>query len=143
MPAIDRQGNPYIKVFHGYGQVFGNAYVFGQIDQFERVAYKCFVDQSLNGVFAPTDTETVTVTVLNCYGEDVTSQFQYIRVTRDSGDAVSDAAWNALHTNVSNPFQIGYSDLGIDGIRQVLAVFHVVASDTQGETVEQTLSYSS
>ncbi len=143
MPAIDRQGNPYIKVFHGYGQVFGNAYVFGQIDQFERVAYKCFVDQSLNGVFAPTDTETVTVTVLNGYGEDVTSQFQYIRVTRDSGDAVSDAAWNALHTNVSNPFQIGYSDLGIDGIRQVLAVFHVVASDAQGETVEQTLSYSS
>jgi len=129
MPAIDKQGRPYTKVFHGYGQVFGNAYVFGQIDQFERIAYRASVDQSKGGSLAPGETEYVTVYVYNGYGEDVTSQFTHISVTRNTGDQASDAVWNAQHQSVSNPFPISFNDLGIDGIRQLMAVFNVLASD--------------
>lgn len=129
MPAIDSQGNPYTKHFHGYGQVFGNAYIFGQIDQFERISYRCYVEQSLGGSLAPSETEDVTVYVLNGYGEDVTERFTLISVTRNTGDAASDALWNAQHTNVGNPFQISFSDLGIDGIHKLVATFNVTASD--------------
>lgn len=129
MPAVDKDGNPYTKVFHGYGQVFGNAYLFGQIDQFERIAYRCFIEQSLGGSLAPGETEQVTVSILNGYGEDVTQQFTHYAVTRNSGDDASDALWNAQHTSVNNPFNISFSDLGIDGIRRIMTVFTVTATD--------------
>jgi hypothetical protein len=143
MPAIDSAGHQYTKVFHGYGQVFGNAYVFGQIDQFERIAYRCFIEQSLGGQIAPNETEDVAVTILNGYGEDVTAQFTHYSVTRNSGDAASDAVWNAQHTNVGNPFQISFSDLGIDGIHRLVSTFTVTATDevtsntAQGQAIYQ------
>lgn len=129
MPAVDSNGNTYKKVFHGYGQVFGNAYMFGQIDQFERISYRCYVEQSLGGTLAPGETEDVSVFILNGYGEDVTKEFTLINVTRNTGDEASDALWNAEHTNVGNPFQISFSDLGIDGIRKLVATFNVTASN--------------
>lgn len=143
MPAIDKNGNSYTKVFQGYGQVFGNAYIFGQIDQFERISYRCFIEQSLGGTLAPGETENVSVSVLNGYGEDVTSQFTHIAVTRNTGDAASDAVWNARHTEVTNPFQIAFSDLGIDGINKVVAVFNIVASDEDNETASASAEYLS
>lgn len=36
MKAYDKEGKPYTKEFHGYGNVEGNSYIFGTIDQFER-----------------------------------------------------------------------------------------------------------
>ena len=143
MPALDSQGQPYLKTFHGYGQVFGNAYIFGQLDQFERIAYKCLIEQSLGGSLAPNETETVTVSVLNGYGEDVTSQFTHIKVERNSGDIASDALWNAEHTSVNNPFQIAFSDLGIDGITRIVAVFTVTASDEENQTAQAVAEYFS
>lgn len=132
----------YTKVFTGNGTVLGNAYIYGQLDQFERVGYRCYVEQSLNGSILPQDTETETVRVFNGYGEDVTHEFTRFSVTRDSGDAVSDAVWNAAHSNVSNPFQIAFSDLGIDGIYRTSVLFQVTATNvvsgttTQGTTLE-------
>lgn len=143
MPAIDSQGHTYLKVFHGYGQVFGNAYMFGQLDQFERIAYKCLIEQSLGGSLAPNETETVTVYVLNGYGEDVTSQFTHIKVERNSGDLASDALWNAGHTSVSNPFTIAFSDLGIDGITRLVSIFTVTASDEDNQTAQAVAEYFS
>lgn len=143
MPAINSAGESYVKTFHGYGQVFGNAYIFGQIDQFERISYRCIIEQSLGGSLAPNETEEVAVSVLNGYGEDVTSQFTHIAVTRNTGDSVSDALWNAQHTEVSNPFEIAFSDLGIDGISKVVAVFTVEASDASNNTASGEANYFS
>lgn len=144
MPAIDSAGHTYTKVFHGYGQVFGNAYIFGQIDQFERIAFRCFIEQTLGGTLAPGETEDVAVSILNGYGEDVTEQFTHYSVTRNSGDAASDAVWNAAHTNVGNPFQISFSDLGIDGIHKIVTVFTVVATDeVTSNTAQATAEYFS
>ena len=129
MPAVNDRGEEYSKVFHGHGQVFGNAYIFGKIDAFERVAYRCFIAQSMGGSIAPEEEEEVTVTILNGYGEDVTRKFTLFSVTRNTGDEASDALWNSRHTNVGNPFTIAFSDLGIDGIRKTVATFFVTASD--------------
>ena len=129
MPAIDADGRQYTKVFHGYGQVFGNAYIFGQIDTFERIAYRMFIEQSMGGSLAPNETETITCTILNGYGVDVTSDFTHFAVTRNTGDSASDAVWNARHTNVGNPFQISFADLGVDGIHKIAATFNVLATD--------------
>ena len=144
MPAIDKYGKEYTKVFHGYGNVFGNAYIFGQLDQFERIDYHMEIEQSLGGTLAPREVEDVYVTIRNGYGQDVTSQFTRIDVTRNTGDDSTDAVWNAKHTNVSNPFQIGFNDLGIDGISKVMATFYVVATDeSSDETASHELDYFS
>lgn len=129
MSAINSAGKEYTKVFHGHGTVLGNAYIYGKIDQFERAAYFCGVDQSRGGFLAPGEEEVCTVTVLNGYGLDVTDQFTLYSVTRNTGDAASDAMWNQTHTNVGNPFKIAFSDLGADGIHKVEAVFTVTATD--------------
>lgn len=144
MPAVDREGNPYTKVFHGHGQVFGNAYIFGQIDQFERQAYQMLIDQSLNGSLAPNETERVTIKILDGYGNNVTSRFTQIAVTRSTGDAATDAVWNAQHTSVTNPFNISFNDLGIDGIHKLLAVFNVTATDeATDEQAQNAIDYYS
>lgn len=129
MRAKNRAGQEYIKWFSGYGRVGGNEYIFGSIDQFERIAYRMEIDQSLGGSIAPNETETVSVRILSAYGEDVTERFTRISVTRTTGDEASDAVWNAEHTQVSNPFEIGFNDLGIDGIHKTLATFYVTATD--------------
>ena len=144
MPAISPSGQPYTKEFHGYGQVFGNAYLFGQIDQFERQAFRMVIDQSLGGSLAPDETEDVTVTVLDGYGSDVTERFTLLSVTRNSGDAPSDAVWNAAHTSVDNPFQISFSDLGIDGIHSLMTTFTVTATDeTSDSNASNTIDFFS
>lgn len=129
MRAKDRNGQEYIKWFSGYGRVGGNEYIFGSIDQFERVAYRMEIDQSLGGSIAPNETETVSVRILSAYGEDVTERFTRMSVERTTGDEATDAVWNAKHTNVENPFPISFSDLGIDGIHKTLATFYVTATD--------------
>lgn len=91
--------------------------------------HRCFIDQSKGGSLAPGEEEEVTVTIFNGYGEDVTAKFTLFSVTRNTGDAASDALWNSRHTNVGNPFFIAFSDLGIDGIRKTVATFFVTASD--------------
>lgn len=130
-----QQYETYLKPFFGNGTVLGNAYIYGKLDQFERVTYRCYVQQSLNGSIGIGETEVETVSVVNGYGEDVTNQFTKFTVTRDSGDAASDAAWNAQHTNVGNPFSISSSDLGIDGIHRLSTQFYVTATDEATETI--------
>lgn len=129
MRAKNRAGQEYIKWFSGYGRVGGNEYIFGSLDQFERVAYRMEINQSLGGSIAPRETELVSVRILSAYGEDVTERFTRMSVTRTTGDEASDAVWNAEHTQVSNPFEIGFNDLGIDGIHKTLATFYVTATD--------------
>lgn len=129
MRAKNRAGQEYIKWFSGYGRVGGNEYIFGNIDQFERIAYRMEIDQSLGGSMAPGESELVSVRILSAYGEDVTERFTRMSVTRTTGDEASDAVWNAEHVQVSNPFEIGFNDLGIDGIHKTLATFYVTATD--------------
>ena len=143
MEAIDKDGNTYMKTFHGHGNVFGEAYIFGKIDQFERIAYRMEIEQELAGTLAPGETEGVACTILDGYGQDVTARFTRWKLTRNTGDAASDGVWDASHTDVGNPFQIGFDDLGIDGIDRHVAVFTVTATDEEEESVVAQMTFNS
>lgn len=124
-------GNVYIKEFSGKGHVIGGAYIYGQIAQFERVGYRMSIDQSHGGMLAPGETETVTCTVFDGYGEDRTSIFTKWTLTRDSGDAASDAVWNAEHVSVTNPFELSFSDLGLTGLDNRMSSMFTVKAETE------------
>ncbi len=141
MPArrrnpITGQEETYLKPFSGYGQVFGNAYMFGTIDQFERVADVLEIVQSTDGRLVPGETGTVTLIVRNAYGEDITQQYTNFAVTRDSGNNNGDAAWNALHTSVANPFTLSFDDLGAGAMLVERVLFSVTATKNDNSTVQ-------
>lgn len=140
MPAQGRnpvsgEWETYLKPFSGYGQVFGNAYMFGFLDQFERIADYMQITQSTDGRLSPGETETVTVAIVNGYGEDVTDGYTAFAVTRDSGNPTGDTAWNALHTSVGSTFQLSFDDLGVGGLLQRV-LFTVTATKTDGSTTQ-------
>lgn len=131
----------YQKPFSGYGDVLGNAYIFGFFDQFERIADYMQVTQSTDGRLSPGETETVTVAVVNGYGVDITAEYVRFDVRRDSGNATGDAAWNSLHTNVGSTFQLSFDDLGIGGLlRRVM--FTVMATKGDNSHTEGSFAVS-
>ena len=134
MEQIGLDGQTYVKQFRGTGHVVGNAYIYGEIEKFERVGYRLIIEQSFNGSIAPNETETETCRILNGYGEDVTFKFLRYSITRDSGDASSDAVWNQKHADLEingSPFtfDIAFTDLGIRSATQISTMFTVTATD--------------
>ena len=148
MEQIGVDGQTYVKHFQGTGHVVGNAYIYGQIEKFERVGYRLVIEQSYNGSIAPSETETETCRVFNGYGEDVTYMFKNYSIVRDSGDPSSDGVWNAQHTNlpitgVPFEFEISFDDLGIRSSTQISTMFTVTVSDEAKEaTAEQSIIFN-
>lgn len=148
MEQVGSDGQTYVKHFHGTGHVVGNAYIYGQIEKFERVGYRLIIEQSYNGSIAPSETETETCRVFNGYGEDVTYLFKNYSIVRDSGDPSSDGVWNAQHTNlpitgVPFEFEISFDDLGIRSSTQISTMFTVTVSDEAKEaTAEQSIIFN-
>ena len=148
MEQVGSDGQTYVKHFQGTGHVVGNAYIYGQIEKFERVGYRLVIEQSYNGSIAPSETETETCRVFNGYGEDVTYLFKNYYIIRDSGDAASDGVWNAQHTNLSITgvpfkFKISYDDLGIRSSTQISTMFTVTASDeAEKATAEKSIIFN-
>lgn len=148
MEQVGVDGQTYVKHFQGTGHVVGNAYIYGQIEKFERVGYRLIIEQSYNGSIAPSETETETCRVFNGYGEDVTYLFKNYSIVRDSGDPSSDGVWNAQHTNlpitgVPFEFEISFDDLGIRSSTQISTMFTVTVSDEAKEaTAEQSIIFN-
>ena len=148
MEQVGSDGQTYVKHFQGTGHVVGNAYIYGQIEKFERVGYRLVIEQSYNGSIAPSETETETCRVFNGYGEDVTYMFKNYSIVRDSGDPSSDGVWNAQHTNlpitgVPFEFEISFDDLGIRSSTQISTMFTVTVSDEAKEaTAEQSIIFN-
>lgn len=148
MEQVGSDGQTYVKHFQGTGHVVGNAYIYGQIEKFERVGYRLIIEQSYNGSIAPSETETETCRVFNGYGEDVTYLFKNYSIVRDSGDAASDGVWNAQHTNlpisgVPFTFKISYDDLGIRSSTQISTMFTVTVSDeAEKATAEKSIIFN-
>ena len=148
MEQIGLDGQTYVKQFQGTGHVVGNAYIYGEIEKFERVGYRLIIEQSFNGSIAPNETETETCRILNGYGEDVTFKFLRYSITRDSGDASSDAVWNQKHADLEingSPFtfEIAFADLGIRSATQISTMFTVTATDEEKKAkAEQSLIFN-
>lgn len=144
MQQVGDDGQTYTKTFKGTGVVMANAYIYGEIDKFERVGYRMAIDQSLGGTIAPSETETITCMVYDGYGQDKTYLFTKWAVTRDSGDEASDMLWNAEHENITNPFEISFADLGLTGLDNRLSTMFRVTARTEDEkaTATQTLTFN-
>lgn len=135
MPAVTRNADgelvTYLKEFSGEGQVFGNAYMYGSLDQFERVADYMEFTLANGGRIAPGETEMVAIAIINGYGLDVTSEYSSFYIQRDSGNPTGDAAWNATHTDIESVFHLSFDDLGIGGLMQRV-MFTVTATKNDG-----------
>ena len=71
--------------------------------------------------------DVIGIRVVNGYGADVSAKFTAYKVTRDSGDAESDAEWNAAHTSVGQELTLTSDDLGMAKYLQPV-MFTVTAS---------------
>lgn len=119
----------------GYSAYLNNIYMSGAIEQLENRARKMEINQSLGGFMAPGETETVTIKIVDAYGEDHTKEYTY-RVERDTGDTASDAVWNAeaKHVNCGSEFEISFSDLHISESRGGISTLFYVTADNGTET---------
>lgn len=137
------------KEFHGWGVVLGNAYIFGQIDQFERpAAYEMRLTDTLGGFMQVGETDTLLAYIYNGYKANVTADYGEAtwKITRDSGDATADAAWNASAPAVgftdtedgrAASFPIQYADLAGDQ-----TAFTVSVTKDGEETIAKTASFA-
>ena len=127
MEQIGDDGKVYTKKFSGYGIVMGNAYIYGKIDEFERAGFRIDITRTMAGTVTTNTSDVIGIRVVNGYGADVSAKFTTYKVTRDSGDAESDAEWNAAHTSVGQEFTITADDLGMAKYLQPV-MFTVTAS---------------
>lgn len=127
MEQIGDDGKVYAKMFSGYGVVMGNAYIYGKIDEFERAGFRIDITRTMAGTVTTNAPDVIGIRVVNGYGADVSAKFTTYKVTRDSGDAESDAEWNAAHTSVGQEFTITADDLGMAKYLQPV-MFTVTAS---------------
>ena len=127
MEQIGDDGKVYTKKFSGYGVVMGNAYIYGKIDEFERAGFRIDITRTMAGTVTTNAPDVIGIRVVNGYGADVSAKFTTYKVTRDSGDAESDAEWNAAHTSVGQEFTITADDLGMAKYLQPV-MFTITAS---------------
>lgn len=127
----------------GYSAYLKNIYMSGTIKQFEAIGRKMVIDQSLNGYMAPDETETVTVQIVDGYMQDHTKEYNF-RVERDTGDAASDAVWNAKpeHLNCGSVFNISFDDLHINAEHGgISTMFYVTATNGKNNAVTASIEY--
>lgn len=129
MLATNDKGEVYTKTFSGYGQVFGNAYMYGTIDQFDKFNVNLTIIQSLNGELAEGEEQTITIIVndnLNVdeNGNAINIAYEYtFVVTRSDGTQIAEI-------NGDNPtFALSYSHLASEH-----EIFTIVGTHKNGTT---------
>ena len=90
------------KTFTGTGLVIGNAYIFGSIDQFEKIGYTMSFDGGGDNMVAYGEIKHIKSIIKNGYGTDVTGLFSNWTITRNTGDTASDNIWNAEKASISD-----------------------------------------
>lgn len=122
MLATNDNGEVYAKTFTGYGQVFGNAYMYGTIDQFDKFNVNLKIIQSLNGELAEGEKQTITIGVY-ANEKDLTNEYNFV-VTRSDGTKIAEI-------NGDNPtFTLSYSQLASEH-----EIFTVVGTHKNNETI--------
>lgn len=140
MQALDMAGNVYTKVFHGVGQVFGNAYIFGTLDSFERFQVRMEVESEMGYSLYWGESTLITCKVMKGFS-DITNTVASWEITRNSGDEDADKAW-LLKQKVKNfagvmviSFNLEENDLG-EGLA---TQFNIVAKGDADEPIAKAL----
>lgn len=132
MKAYDKEGNEYTKVFSGYGQVFGNAYMYGTLNEFDKVERDMQLTRTSNGTLASDESDIITVAIKE-NGSNIVKEYT-LTITRNSGDTDADDAWAESYDGYdeeNRTFTITYADLNSDN-----DIFTITATkaNVSGET---------
>ena len=106
-----------IKQFSGYGQVFGNAYMYGHIDQFDRAVERIEWDTDNGSAIADGEQTTITLKAIKGFDE-------------------VQAVWSISHGSFAasaSSFVVRYSDLDSNA---VTTLFEVRATLKTGNTLQ-------
>ena len=142
MQQVGSDGNTYTKHFEGYGNVFGHAYIYGTIDQFERVAITMQIDTQGMRDLAYGESVLLTCKLFKGY-VDVTERATRWEILRDSCDEAEDAAWKvkdkvkAFNGSMTISFSKEDNDLSLS---QPVTVFTIKAYQQEEEIAETILS---
>ena len=110
-----------IKHFSGYGQVFGNAYMYGHIDQFDRAAER--IEWATDNGEAIAEGEQTTVTLRAIKGFDEVQATW--RVKSENGSI----------TTSENPFTVQYSDLNSQAVTTLFEVQATLVTGAKINTI--------
>jgi len=121
----------YEKQFEGSGTVLGNAYIFGRIDQFERVAYKVDIDYGGDPFIAYGETKTLTCRLVDGYGQE--AEVTAWEIHRNYGtQTADDIAWDNRHLDFDGVVDISYT-AEVNDLGGASALFLVVAHYGDGQ----------
>lgn len=95
--ATNKAGRRYLKHLHGNGTMLGNVYMFGVIDQFDRLADTVEVTASprINADYSLADGETMTLTAKMLSYDGIKRTNVVYTIKRYSDNPESDTEWNA------------------------------------------------
>ena len=128
------------KTFTGTGLVIGNAYIFGSIDQFEKIGYTMSFDGGGDNMVACGEIKHMKSIIKNGYGTDATSLFSNWTITRNTGDTASDNIWNASAViSSTGEFDIYWTSEKTD-LGTGLATIFTVTATKDGESVAGNLT---
>lgn len=99
--ATNKAGQRYLKHLHGNGTMLGNVYMFGVIDQFDRLADTVEVTASprINADYSLADGETMTLTAKMLSYDGIKRTGVVYTIKRYSDIPASDTEWNARRGN--------------------------------------------
>jgi hypothetical protein len=122
------------KSFEGVGDVLGNAYIYGRIEQFENAPLELKVNiVGNNYTIAEGETLSIECTLTKGW-QDLTSEVQTWTIERDTGDSQADAQWQNLDkvSAFAGSIQLEYSDISSsDDIDSAMFTITAVTSDSQ------------
>lgn len=114
--AINKAGQRYLKHLHGNGTMLGNVYMFGVIDQFDRLADTVEVTASprINADYSLADGETMTLTAKMLSYDGIKRTGVVYTIKRYSDNPESDTEWNKRR---GNEIRNGIIDLTMEDLR--------------------------
>ena len=120
----------------GYSAFLNHIYMNGVIHQFEMLAPYMEIDTEGDSFLAAGETMNVTCRVMKGF-DDITDTATSWSISRDSGDAVEDLAWNLAHTSFAGSITLSYDDLGPN---TVSTLFTMTASGDDGAIAQGILT---
>ena len=127
-----------ISGMSGYSAYLNNIYMSGTIEQIEDMDLRLEIDTNGDNFIAPGETLQVTCRVWRGgYFEEVTEDITAWTITRDSGDAVEDAAWNlsSKAQNFDGSVGLVLADLGTNP-NTVSTLFLITAALGSGDSAQ-------
>lgn len=116
-----------------------NIYMSGTIQQLVELPARMEISDDGDDYLAWGEEKNITCKVMKGF-DDITSTMVVWEITRDSGDAINDEAWNLAHQNFNGSIILAYkqsqNDLGADTASNISTMFTIFASDQSGTTAE-------